>query len=62
MNELVHFESCELNYELVHVENELSQHWPSVAPALTGHTTLQPVPDTLSQRVGWARPLGFSLA
>ncbi len=26
MNELVHFEMCELNFELVPVENELSQH------------------------------------
>jgi len=25
--ELVHFKMCELNFELVDVESELSQHW-----------------------------------
>ena len=26
LTELVHFKICELNFELVHVESELSQH------------------------------------
>ena len=39
LTELVHFKICELNFELVHVESELSQHWlwlcVSVSPTCT---------------------------
>ena len=34
--ELIYFKMCELNFELVHVESELTQHWSWPRGALAG--------------------------
>jgi len=40
MNELVHFKMCELNFELVHAESELSQHCRSIRSTPQNFTIL----------------------
>ena len=51
LTELVHLKICELNFELVHIESELSQHWQSHYTSHNNGTTHNQPPNNNQHKV-----------